>query len=216
MIRSWNEVTIKKFKDLTDIMRSQDSEEEKVFRCTALLAGMDYDDFLSLPINDAHALVMGTEFLYTEPKPVKVKNEYVLNGRTYRLMKSVNGMAVVQYINYQSIAHIPPMDCLPQLMSIVLVPEGMKYGELDEETVIEEVGNLKVEEALGIANFFTASFEKSMRRTAAYLEAQLLMMKITYKDKDKEKVRAHRLMMDTLLKELRSTYGFLSSKPSAN
>lgn len=213
MITSWKELPIGLFMDLSKILRSQISDDEKVFKCAALLKGMDYDDFLDLPIDEARAAVADASFLYEAPKEAKVKRMYHLGSRDYKLMRNTDGMTTAQYLNYQSIAGIPPEDGIDELMAIILIPDGKKYGEEDAEEIKEEIrNNLNIEDALGIANFFTASFEKSMKRTLLYSEAALTVKKWTARGKDKEQVKAEKIALETIIKELRSMYGLVSLK----
>ena len=194
MITSWKELPIGLFMDLSKILRSQISDDEKVFKCAALLKGMDYDDFLDLPIDEARDAVADASFLY-------------------KLMRNTDGMTTAQYLNYQSIAGIPPEDGIDELMAIILIPEGKKYGEEDAEEIKEEIrNNLNIEDALGIANFFTASFEKSMKRILLYSEVALTAKKWTARGKDKEQVKAEKIALETIIKELRSMYGLVSLK----
>lgn len=213
MITSWNTLPIREYKDLMQIFRSQITEEEKVFKATAILAGMDYERFLELPLKDSKELIAQAGFLYTQPKAAKVKSIYHLGSRDYKLMKNVNGMTTAQYINYQAIVHIPPIECIDSLMAIILVPDGHKYGEIDEDIVTDEIAsNLDIESAMGIADFFTTSYERSIRNKVSKARTMIQFLKWMGRPKDKEERKAWNLQMETLLKELDSTYGYLSLK----
>ena len=209
MITSWKELPIGMFMDLSKIMRSQISDDEKVFKTAALLKGMEYDEFLNLPIADARQAVADASFLYEEPKAAKTKKTYHLGTRDYKLMRNMDGMTTAQYLNYQGIAGIPPEEGIDELMAIILVPEGKVYGDYDTEEIKEEIrNNLGVEDAYGIANFFTASFEKSMRRIVRYSEAALTAKKWMLRGKDKEKLQAEKIALQTMINELHSMSGF--------
>ena len=119
MITNWKDLPIGLFMDLSKINRSQISDEEKIFKMTALLMGIDYDEFLNLPINEAREAVADASFLYEEPKPEKVKRVYHLGTRDYKLMRNTDGMTTAQYLNYQAIAGIPPEDGIDELCESV-------------------------------------------------------------------------------------------------
>lgn len=213
MITSWNEMPIATFKAMAKIHQSQISDEEMVFRTAALLNGMTYEEFLELPINDARNLVAQQSFLYAEPKPEKVKRKYHLGTRDYKLMRNTDEMTTAQYLNYQSIAGIPLDESIDDFMTIILVPDGKVYGDYDMEEAKEEISNnLTVTEALGIANFFTASLEKLMRRIVLLSEAALISIKWKARNKNKEALQAEKIALQTAIDELHSMYGSLSLK----
>lgn len=213
MITSWNDMPIGVFKAMAKIHRSQISDDDKVFQTAALLCGMDYDDFLNLPLNESRAIVAQMNFVYTEPKPEKIRRKYQLGAREYKMMKNPDEMTTAQYLNYQSIIGVPADENMDDLMTIILVPDGKVYGDYDMEEAKEEIANnLTVTEALGIANFFTASLEKSMRRMIMWSEAALTAKKILTRGKNKEQVQAEKIALQTAIEELHSMYGSLSSK----
>lgn len=213
MITSWNDMPIATFKAMAKIHRSQISDDDKVFQTAALLCGMDYDDFLNLPLNESRAIVAQMNFVYTEPKPEKIRRKYQLGAREYKMMKNPDEMTTAQYLNYQSIIGVPADENMDDLMTIILVPDGKVYGDYDMEEAKEEIANnLTVTEALGIANFFTASLEKSMRRMIMWSEAALTAKKILTRGKNKEQVQAEKIALQTAIEELHSMYGSLSSK----
>lgn len=213
MITSWNDMPIGVFKAMAKIHRSQISDDDKVFQTAALLCGMEYDDFLNLPLNESRAIVAQMNFVYTEPKPEKIRRKYQLGAREYKMMKNPDEMTTAQYLNYQSIIGVPAEENMDDLMTIILVPDGKVYGDYDMEEAKEEIANnLTVTEALGIANFFTASLEKSMRRMIMWSEAALTAKKILTRGKDKEQVQAEKIALQTAIEELHSMYGSLSSK----
>lgn len=209
MITSWKEMPIGVLKQISEIDYSKENETEKTFKRAALLSGMDYNDFLNLSLEEANAIVNSTVFLFQEPKAVKVKRIYHLGEHDYRLMKNADGMTTAQYLNYQALMGVHPQESMIDLMAIALVPDGKKYGDYDMDDVREEIANhLNVEEALGIANFFIRSFERSIRRIALFSEASLTAMKWTLKGKDKEEVKAKKIVLNMAIKELRSMYGY--------
>lgn len=213
MITSWNDMPIGVFKAMAKIHRSQISDDDKVFQTAALLCGMEYDDFLNLPLNESRAIVAQMNFVYTEPKPEKIKRKYHLGATEYKMMKNPDEMTTAQYLNYQSIIGVPAEENMDDLMTIILVPDGKVYGDYDMEETKEEISNnLTVTEALGIANFFTASLEKSMRRMIMWSEAALTAKKILTRGKNKEQAQAEKIALQTAIEELHSMYGSLSSK----
>lgn len=210
MITSWNEMPIGVLQQVDDINGLHISDEEKTFRATALLAGMDYDEFMNLPLVDSTAMISKTAFVREMPKKVRVRSEYQIGSRRYVLHRNMMDITVAQYINYQAIFDKKREDYLPELLAIVLIPKGHKYGEgYDMEEVVEEIrSNLNVEEGLSIADFFITKSSRLMRRICRRLMAAMTVARIRSKKEEKEMMRAMELEMRLSNDALLSEYGY--------
>lgn len=209
MITSWKEMSIGTFQRMYDINGLHIDNTEKTFRITALLAGIDYDDFISMPLSDSRKLIEETNFLMAEPKRVRTRSTYRIGKRNYRLMKNMDEMSVAQYINYQAIATRPIQQTLPELMSLVLIPEGEKYGDSDMEEIVDEIReHLNIEDALSVAGFFTKSLERLIRRTLRRLDMMMAAARIMAKKEEKEAMTALQTEMSLITEALRSEFGF--------
>lgn len=215
MITSWKQMSIGTFMKVSEINRSQDSDEDKLFRIAALLSGMEYEDFLNLPLNESRGIIAKGGFMYEEPKAGKIKKTYVIGSRTYRVMRNMDDMTTAQYLNYQSIADKPVDDTMADLMAIVLIPEGKTYGDYDMTEITEEIrDNFNIEDALSVADFFTRLFERSIRRMQRYSDILLTAMewKVRMECKNKEQRETVKMAMQLVRDELHSMYGYPSSK----
>ena len=206
MITKWSEMPLGVLMQMNDINNLPVSDEEKTFMAASLLAGMDYKEFMDLPIPEAREIVAQTDWVRTPPERKKVEKEYKIGTRTYRLFKDIMNITTAQYIDYQGIITQGIENNLAELMGIVLIPEGHNYNEgYEKEEIIDEIrDNLNVEEALSIADFFTTKFAKLMKRTMMRLEAQITAQRIMAKrGENKEKIRAMELEMKLLAEEVR-------------
>lgn len=209
MIKSWSEMPIRVLMEIDEIGQLHCSDDEKTFKTTALLAGMPYEEFIELPLDKARELVAETYFFDQEPEKVKVKKFYHLGTRDYKMMKNVDDMTTSQYINFQAIVG-SERQMLPELMAIILVPKGFKYGDgYDMDEITEEIANnLSVEEGLAIADFFIASSERRtealLRRSSALATAARIMAP----KKDKEKMKVLEMQIHLLNDALRSESGY--------
>jgi hypothetical protein len=94
-------------------------------------------------------------------------------------------------------------------MGIVLVPEGKVFGDYLMEEVVEEIReNLNIEDALSIADFFTKSFERLMRRTLLFSDGMLAAAMITSRKEQREMLKAMRLELKLVTDALRSEFGY--------
>lgn len=197
------------FQKIWDIQSLHISEDEKVMKITAVLAGIPEEEFLALPLVDARAYIAQTGFMYTEPHTHHTNKFYVIGHHRYRLMRNVEGMTTAQYINYQAIVGRPVNEIIADLMAIVLVPDGKTYGDYSTEEVVEEIReNLNIEDALSIANFFIRSFEKSMKRMLRFSDGVMMAAKITANKEQREMIAALQLEMKLVTDALRSEFGF--------
>jgi len=209
MITSWREMPISVFQKIWDIQSLHITEDEKIMKITALLAGIPEEEFLAMPLIDAREYIAQTHFMYTEPHTHRPNKVYNIGHHRYRLMRSVEGMTTAQYINYQAIVGRPVNEIIADLMAIVLVPDGKTYGDYSTEEVVEELReNLNIEDALSIANFFIHSFEKSMRRMLRFSDGMMMAAKIMAKKEEREMMAALQLEMKLVTDALRSEFGF--------
>lgn len=200
-------MSIKVLQQMDDINSLHISDEEKTFKATALLAGMDYEEFLLLPLDDARELVAKTAFVREEPKKVRTRSEYKIGRRNYTLFRNMMQITTSQYIDYQALLGQNIALHLPELMAICLVPKGHKYGDgYDMDEVVEEIReHLNVEDALSVADFFIKQSSKSIRRMIRRSEVLMLWARMTAKKEDREFLKAvameMRLANDALLSE---------------
>lgn len=195
---------------INDIDGLHCSDDEKTFMATALLAGMDYNDFISLPLDEAANLVSQTAFVHYQPRQVKVRKEYQIGRRTYTLFRNIMEITTAQYINFQAIVGMGLDMHLPELMAIVLIPKGHKYGEgYDMEEVTEEIRDcMGVEDALSVADFFISKSDRLMRRMLRRSEAIMATRRLMASKKEKEMMKALELEMKLANDALRSGFGY--------
>lgn len=214
MIDSWEKVDLSTHKKLYDIsINPYDTEEDKELKTAALLNGITYEEILEQSIDKTMEMMATTAFLYTKPKPQKAKREYVLNGRTYCLLKDSGEMTTAQYIDYQSIIVEKFEEHIIDLMTIILVPKGHIYNDgYDNEQAMNDISTLSVTEALGIADFFITKYRRLLRRTLLYSKAAMLIAVRQAPKENREEIRKEAEKFNKDLDELLSMCGYLSLK----
>lgn len=211
---TWNDLTVEdlfKIKDIEGLQLS--SDDEKNLMVAALLAGIDYEEIVQMPLETVRAYMDNTEFLLHEPKPIKAKRYYMIRGRKYKLLKNEMDMIVSQYIDFQAIYKDGFEKRPGELLSVMLVPEGHTYNDgYDKEQVVEDMYQMHVEEALGIIDFFIRRFIKLIIWTKMYYKVMGKIMILKTPKKDKEMMKATVLQMNLVLDELNSMYGLIASQ----
>lgn len=209
MITSWSEMPIGMMERIRDISKLHCSDDEKTFKTAALLAGIPYDEFMNLPIDEARDIVADTSFIHIVPEKRRVKRVYHIGTRDYKLFKDFTEMTTAQYIDFQAIVGHED-DMMAELMAIVLIPKGCKYNDgYDNAEIVEELrDNLSVEEALSIADFFIKRFDRSIRRVLTMSDAMMKAARLTASKEKKEMLMVMEKQVKLLNEELRSECGW--------
>ena len=210
----WKDLDLNTYRKVYEITSNAfTSEEDKRLQVAALLGGITYDQLLEQPLTATTEMIEKTLFLYEKPKPIKIKREYILNGRSYVPFKDFLEMSTSQYIDYQSIIVENFEEHLLDLMSIILVPKGHTYSDgYDREQQLEDLGTLSVAEALGIADFFITKYRRSLRRTLLYSKAAMYQAIMKAPKETKKELKAKQKEFNKKLDELLSMCGYLSLK----
>ena len=205
MIDSYKTLTLEKYEELMKI----DIEQEEVdiqANMISILSSIPLNDVYELPLTKYMELAAKTKFLTTPPTPTDIKKTYKLNGNEYVVLKSVKDMITAQYIDYQN--YLQQKADLAYILSCFLIPKNNKYGEYDIDSIIEDIRQISVEEALSISNFFTKQFLSLTRATLYCLEKQMKkqMKQMDETQKPKMEIAIHNL--HTLRYSLRNGDGF--------
>lgn len=180
MINNYKDLTVEKYLQLQEVDWTSMEEIDIQSTMISILADMDIEDVLDLPITEYRKMAAQLQFMTVEPKVKPRKIDKVkINGKEFYVLKDVKDMTAGQYIDYQSYIQQNDIKMLPYTLSCVIIPKGKKYGEVD---AIEDIMQLSVEEALTIANFFMNKSRSLTRGTLLYLE--WMMKKKARKMKD--------------------------------
>lgn len=180
MINNYKDLTVEKYLQLQEVDWTSMEEIDIQSTMISILADMDVEDVLDLPIGEYRKMAAQLQFMTVEPKVKPRKIDKVkINGKEFYVLKDVKDMTAGQYIDYQSYIQQNDIKMLPYTLSCVIIPKGKKYGEVD---AIEDIMQLSVEEALTIANFFMNKSRSLTRGTLLYLE--WMMKKKARKMKD--------------------------------
>jgi hypothetical protein len=154
---TWNDITISKFNQLTDIFTDPDFDEnDRLLYEMQIL--FDVDPF-KLSISQLSYFASQMKFLGEKIPNMKVKDTYKLGGRKYKLKKRLEEYNVAMWIDYTNFIKEggSGSDNYPKLLSVFLWPENA--SEYNEGYNIEEVREdidkyLTIPDAVAIAGFF--------------------------------------------------------------
>lgn len=214
MINDYKDLKIGKFQELQKVDWESMEEIDVQVTLISILSDMTEGEVLSLPLTEYSKLASQTKFLENQPKPKKrLPNKITMNGNEYVLIKEVSDMTTGQYIDYnQYLTSNDVNTLLPHILSCFIIPKGKKYGDYNVDDVVNEIKeNLSVEEALGIANFFTKKFRSSTKAILLYLDWKMKRMAKKTKDETvKEKTSEARMALHSLQDLIKNGDGFLA------
>lgn len=214
MKTSWNELTIGDWLTIKGIGEMQMADnEEKNMRVAALLAGIDYDSLLQMPLSKVREIMDNTQFLLEEPKSVKARRKYEINGHTYSLFRDPSEMTVAQYIAFEMIYKEGFEKRPVEMLAIFLIPEGHDYNDgYNMEDVMEDMLQMSVAEALGVAGFFIRRCFRLMQQMEMYCNLMMRWQILRAPKEEKEMLRAMALEMKLMLEESVETFGLIASR----
>lgn len=119
----------------------------------AIANDMTLDELMNAPLTEANDMAEAMRFIQKPPKPRHTKKVYAVNGREYTLKADPRSITTAQYIDYDQ---LPNKADLLEVLAIVMVPPGHLYNDgYDLEQAKTDMGDLTVEDAVSISDFFT-------------------------------------------------------------
>lgn len=209
MKSTWKDITIEDVLYIKNINELQmATEDEKNLKVAAYLGDLTYDEIMAIPLSKLKKYMDNTKFLFSAPVPSKVKRYYTINGHTYKLLKNEMELLTSQYIDFQYV-YADGFEKRPaELLSVMMVPTGHEYNDgYDKDQVIKDMYALPIEEGLGICDFFTNRFTRSIWLGMMLLRVKIWWMKITARKKEREMWKAIEIQMRLIMEELGVTFG---------
>lgn len=177
MKSSWREVTINEFIQLEQLLKADIPESYRTANVVALLSNKSLDEVESLPISTFITLSKKLSFIQEQPKYNDVEKEYTINNHKYELHADVTQITTAQYIDYQNYSKEEEKD-ITKLLSCWMIPKGHKYNDgYDMKEVIDDIGNMMLQDAMGICFFFPKQLAASILILKDSLLKNLKMMK---------------------------------------
>lgn len=214
----WNDLTLTdlmQIKSISDLQLA--TEDEKNLKVASIVCKIPYEELIQMPLGKVREYMDETDFLFHEPKARKAKHTYIINGRRYNLLKNEMEMLTSQYIDFQAIYKDGFEKRPGELLSVMMVPEGHEYNDgYDKDLVVKDMYDMKVEEALGITDFFTMRFVRLIKRTKMYYTLIMKWKKLTATKEEKEMMKATELQLSLIRDELICAYGWHAQRPWLN
>lgn len=215
MITNYNDLTIKKYRELMSIERGDDDMEYGV-DILSVLSDIDQDELMEMPLDDFTKLMSKTSFLSqpierTEYK--KLGKKITINGNEYKLIKDAKELTAGQYIDYKAyVSRDNFLDMLPYIMTIFLIPIGKKYnnGYDIAELAKEFDEHMGLPMALSISDFFLHQSLLSTKSSILYLKWKMKRMLKKEKNTEmREQLTMGLEQVESLQNLLNNSVGFI-------
>lgn len=178
MITTYEALTMGQYQDIDRITRGEGDELDKQVAVLSILTGKDEGELLRLPLAEYTDIAARSAFLR---RPIErtpaVRDTYRLGEWVLRPVKDYRRLTAGQYIDFQAFTRDTLDYC--GLLSVLMVPEGRKYGDGYDPLEVRDViaGTLPMPDGMALIAFF-------LNRYAALISASL-----TYSERAIGKIR---------------------------
>lgn len=171
MIDNYTNLPLGLFLDIDAILQSDAEEIDKQVRIIALLDGTTTEAVLALPLNEYASKAAATDFLRHDCPPVSAPSRVISGDFVLIPTKDFTNITTAQYVDFQTFSKGGTAK-LPELIAVLLVPEGHKYNDgYDVAQVVRVVRDLPLPEALGLNAFFFGQLVQSIQASLTSLES---------------------------------------------
>lgn len=150
---SWNNISIKKYLQIEEIVKEEMSEEEKMIQIANVIYG---EDITELPILEYKKKIQDLSFVNTTPEKENLANSYTINGTRYMTSADIGVIQANQFIDFQNYAKKKDIvGCI----SCFFIPKEHKYNDgYDMLKVKDDIGELPITVANALAFFFKSQY----------------------------------------------------------
>lgn len=177
----WESITYSEFEQLVQIGEANVPDNYKTTHILSVLTGEDVEVIENLPVTIFMKLANKIDFLKEEPKKIKHKDEYEVNGRKYILKAEVDKICTAQFLDYGNYMKEENPSII-KLTSCFLVPEGHTYGDgYDITRVMLDIGSMPFQDVNAMAFFLQLQYAAYMLISIDSMDQQMKKMKIPKK-----------------------------------
>lgn len=177
--KSWSEVSLRRFEELTEAVSSNENNPWILTaRTLAALCDMDFTEVKSWPVSvlQSPELAKSLEFIKTDPKKRMPQDKITLGGKQYNVRLYPQKWTAGQWLDFTTISKDPSdVKKIARLIACFTVPKGKEYGkDYDFDSVVNDINEfMDIETALGYSGFFQLQFDGFTKALLAYSEKNL-------------------------------------------
>lgn len=164
IIDSYRRLPVGKYRDIRNVCRDESLDDlDRQVKIIAILADMDEDDVLNLPIQQYAEMAAKSRFLedMETTDANSISKVYYAGGFELVPVTDHRMITAAQYIDFQEYAKAGDEN-LVEILSCLLIPKGMAYNRgydvIDVQNAIRQ--DMSVSDALALTAFFLDSYRR--------------------------------------------------------
>lgn len=165
---TWDDVDIRKFRQIREAIMEEQAAEDETAELISIMFDVALDEVYEMKLNEFAEKAKQLKFLDERPQPNDIKETYHL-GTTDYIICPLKVFTYQQYFQYQLVIQSEKRDYI-DILSLILMPKGKKYGEYDIDDVRKDLLSMKITDALAIDFFFLLSFRILTETFKSYAE----------------------------------------------
>lgn len=173
----WNQITIKKYDEIMDIIQEGLDSLEMNIALINCIFGIKAED---IPVAKLTYYINELSFLKNPPVGKKPKSQYKVGDKLFNVTLDVSKITTAQYIDFQTL--IKTKD-VKRLLAVLFVPDGTNYGDTDESDFLYD--NLTIDVYTDVMFFFANLWKKLMLHILHSSKKMIKMKLKTEKNKQK-------------------------------
>lgn len=181
--RSWEEITIREYIIISNILSSEYLEEDqKIERLILTLTNLTQEELNQLKTSEYTKIVSALKFIKDLPTLKTVPKTLTIKDKKFVVDIKLADIVTGQYLMLQNIMKSEGSfdDRLKQVLGVFIRPKDCKWGEYDFEENSEFLyNNLSIQVGYGLAVFFSTTANKLLKATQLYLTKEMKMMNST-------------------------------------
>lgn len=192
MIESYEQMSVGVYERIMAVLEDEGLDSNaRNLGMVAALTGKTEDELLDEPIEDFRAQIRDAGFVLQYPHPHEVRKTYTLRGVDYIPTLDERHMTAGQFIDWaeygKQVGKAGRGDMWAELLSVVLVPVGKKYGNGYDIADVQEAirTELCILDAVALRAFFLTSSARSAMGTLPSLMRACRKMGMPWREQKK-------------------------------
>jgi hypothetical protein len=184
----WNEVTLKQYIEVADLMRVDIDELDRQVKILAVLSGVDEDELGRLSLPNLKKAIRAIQFIYNKPKPKPIKQHIKIGTKKFSVNLDMRSISGGEYMDLTQLIKDKEMvtSNLPSIIAIFLHPVNY-FGFRIKDCYVDSVQTLdsrintakliedkmNMEDVIMLSGFFLNLWSVLIKDTADYSEKEL-------------------------------------------
>ena len=176
--RNWNQVSIKDYFNIIDILINEDLDEvEKIDMIMLILTSITPNELSQLSIADYSKLKKSIDFIFEEVKPESAKDYISFNDKHFECDTKLDKVTAGQYLMLQNIIKIEDYkERIKKCIGVFVRPKGIKWGDFDYDENVEFLfNNMSIKDAVSLSAFFLHTQKRLLKHFQAYMKKEKKM-----------------------------------------